>query len=396
MLFAETPCACPSDQRAWKIILQRREEFFSKMSKVDFLYIHPSDYGGCSCEECGPYIPTYLGLAKDVAACMRKYHPNAKVYIGTVLITEEGIREYVIPYLNSSDSDWLDGLVYGMHGTAVSVSEIAESIPKNRFQLILYPEITMVENWGRIGAAPWVRHFAYSLEKTQDMGKECIRLNKWPNTSERMFGEQFPDSFVPDKMSDLISGAFVYSEGLHDDIAKVIWLRYCWNPQESQEDVLRSYCQFYYGSEAAELAVKAILLMEEISYQRDSKLFCPPLTFNDDGTGVEKSQIIFDLLMQMKLCMPAWACNSWRFLFLELRARLDLAAFKNMMGMLQESEKVCILDLAEEIYRQTLHVNILPAGSPWNREKAAVSLERLLRTPEHVEVIAPVSPVAEF
>lgn len=394
MLFAETACACPSDPRAWKIILERRKEFFSKMARIDFLYIHPSDYGGCSCDECGPYIPTYLRLAKEVAACMRHYHPNAKVYIGTVLITEEGMREYVIPYLNSSDADWVDGIVYGMHGTAIGLSELTASIPAH-METVLYPEITMAENWGRIGAAPWVRRFAYSLEKTQDMGKECIRLNRWPNTSERMFGEQYPKSFDPDTMAQMISGAFVYSEGLHDEITKVMWLRYCWNPQESREDALAAYCRFYFGEEAAEIAVEAILLMEKISLRRVGRLYCPPLTYADDGNGLVTSEHIFSLIMRMKDVMPCFAKESWRYLFLELRARLDRAAFRQKENSLEEHEKEIILDVAEEIYQKSLHVNILPAGLDWNRERAAIYLDKLLMVTEG-KVVAPVSPVAEY
>ncbi len=395
MIFAEQPCACPSDPRAWEIILKRREEFFSRMKRIDFLYIHTSDYGACACKECGPYIPTYLRLAREVAAVLRRYHPKAKVCIGTVLITEEGIRKYILPYLNSEESGWLDGVVYGMHGTALSVPEFIEAMPKGKFELVLYPEITMAENWGRIGAAPWVKHFDYSLRKRQDMGAACIALNRWPNTSERMFGEGWSTAFEPDEMKDLIAGAFVYSEGLHDDLAKIMWLRYCWDPSVPREEILAEYCRFYFGEEAARDAAEVILKMEELSYRRVSKYFCPALTANDDGTGLSVSREILARLNGMKAKMPEWAAESWRFRFYELRALIDAAAFERREGFDVSEKKTRILDLAEAIRRQTLHVNLLPAGTPWDREKAAASLEKLLTPPQTMVSAAPTAPMTE-
>lgn len=390
MIFASTPCGCPSDPRGRNMMLRRREQLFSKMSHVDFLYIHPADYGACACDECGPYIPVYLQLAKDVAAIMRRIHPGAKIYVGTVLITEEGMNEYLIPYLNSKDADWIDGVAYGMHGTALSLPELAAAIPK-RMEIVLYPEITMMENWGQVGASPWITRFAYSLEKRQDMGKACIKNGNWPEVADQMFGN-FPTAFDPDTMSELIDGAFTYSEGLHDEVAKIVWLRYCWNPQTPREKILHDYCRFYYGEEAASIASQALLLMEEVTLRRCSKSFRPPLTVGDDGSGLSTCRKILSLVESMKEHMAPFAVCHWRYLMLELRARLDLLAFETVCKLGTETEKTAILDLAEEIYKQSYHINILPAGRPWVREDAAIYLEKLISTASTGKAIAPVSP----
>ncbi|MBO7170445.1 MAG: hypothetical protein J6W28_04625 [Clostridia bacterium] len=392
MIFASTPCGCPSDPKGRETMLKRRRQLFSRMSHVDFLYIHPADYGACSCAECGPYIPTYLDLAKDVAAIMRLYHPHAKIYVGTVLITEEGVKEHLIPYLNSKESDWIDGVAYGMHGTALSLPELKAAIPK-RLEVVLYPEITMMENWGQIGASPWIRRFAYSLEKRQDMGKACNAIGRWPEVAAQMFGD-FPTAFDPDTMHDMINGAFMYSEGLHDEVAKIIWLRYAWKPDTPREEILRDYCRFYYGEEAAEMAFEALLGMEEITLRRCSKQFRPALTTGDDGTGLDKCIRILDLVTQMKAVMPAFAANHWRYLMLELRARLDLLAFETLHENGTWKEVEIILDLAEEIYKQSSHVNLLPAGRPWSREEAAVYLNKLITRTFDGKAIAPISPEA--
>lgn len=391
MIFSSTPCGCPSDPRGRNRMLRRREQLFSKMSHVDFLYIHPADYGACSCEECGPYIPIYLQLAKDVAAIMRRIHPGVKIYVGTVLITEEGMNKYLIPYLNSAEADWIDGVAYGMHGTALSLSELAEAIPK-RMEIVLYPEITMMENWGQVGAAPWVKRFAYSLEKRQDMGKACNERGNWPEVAGQMFGD-FPTAFDPDTMSNLIDGAFTYSEGLHDEVSKIVWLRYCWNPQTPREEILHDYCRFYYGEEAAAIASQALLLMEDITLRRCSKQFRPALTAGDDGSGLATCRKILSLVENMKENMPLFATHHWRYLMLELRARLDLLAFETVCGEGTEEEKIAILNLAEEIYKQSYHINILPAGRPWSREEAAVYLEKLITKTFTGDAIAPVSPL---
>ena len=390
MIFASTPCGCPSDPHGRSMMLRRREQLFSRMTHVDFLYIHPADYGACSCENCGPYIPTYLNLAKDVAAIMRRHHPNVRIFVGTVLITEEGMKKYFIPYLNSEEADWIDGVAYGMHGTALSLTELKDAIP-NRLEILLYPEITMMENWGQIGASPWIKRFAYSLEKRQDMGKVCNALGHWPEVAEQMFGD-FPTAFDPDTMHEQIDGAFLYSEGLHDEVAKIVWLRYLWALDTPPEDAVRDYCRFYFGEEAAPWAAEALLLMESITLRRCSKQFRPALTAGDDGTGLDTSRHVLDLVTKMKSCMPAFAVDHWRYLMIELRARLDLLAFETTRGLGTWKEVEIILNLAEEIYKQSSHINLLPAGRPWSREEATVYLNKLITKSFDGKPIAPVSP----
>ena len=132
--------------------------------------------------------------------------------------------------------------------------------------------------------------------------------------------------------------------------------------------------------------------MEDITLRRCSKSFRPPLTAGDDGTGLSTCRKILSLVESMKACMAPFAARHWRYLMLELRARLDLLAFENVCERGTEKEKIAILDLAEEIYKQSCHINILPAGRPWVREDAAIYLEKLISTASTGKVIAPVSP----
>jgi len=397
-LWASTEnSVCPSHPGARERILQRRRELFSRADRIDAIYLPYSDYGGCACPDCQPYANTYLSLCKDIAACLREYHPDAKVYISMQMMTREGVLDYLIPYLNSSESDWVSGIVYAVHATELTLPEFRALLPANRYQILLYPEITMIDGWGQIGAVPWVKRITYSIERSVDMAAYCTAVGGWGNPASCMFSAEAPIGYDCETMYDMVDGAFTYSEGLHDDIAKYIWLRYCWDPTGDRAGYLRDYCRLYFGEKAAETAAEAIKLMEEITYQRAQLTFCPPLTGNDDGTGKEKSRTVKMKIDEMTALMPAWARESWRYKMLALRAGIDYAAFRAPDEVITQAEKDGILLLAKNIYEQTGHLTVIAdryhfdADRHWNQQEALEDLDKLLYPPEELQIKAPIS-----
>jgi len=75
---------CPSEPSTREVILRRREELFETLPYLDYLYVATSDYGGCACSDCRPYLTkTYLPLAREIGELMKKHHPEGKIIIGT-------------------------------------------------------------------------------------------------------------------------------------------------------------------------------------------------------------------------------------------------------------------------------------------------------------------------
>ena len=387
--------ACPSYPGVREKILQQRRELFRKVARLDALYLPMSDYGGCACEKCRPYVNTYLSVCKDIAACLREYHPQAKVYVSTQMVTREGMLEYMIPYMTGEESGWIDGIVYGVHGAALTLPELQERLPAGRFEILLYPEITMADNWGRIGAVPWIERLAYSIERQFDVATYCNEAKGWRADGSLPLDPSLPAGYDPDTMYDKVNGAFTYSEGLHDDIAKYVWLRYCWDPCGDRQEFAKEYCRMYFGEETVATAVDILNRMEKISERRIQEGYNSTLITNDDGTGKEKSRAVRELVESMKRQVPSWVKEGWRFKMLELRARIDELAFRAIDETIVLEEKNEIVALAEDIFRQSGHISLVPKGTPWQKEKALEKLNELLSVPEKIQGVAPIAPKTE-
>ncbi|MBC8080827.1 MAG: hypothetical protein H7X86_10810, partial [Gorillibacterium sp.] len=62
-ISGEEAHVCPSNPEAREVLLRRRQELF-RLTNLDVVYISPTDYGGCGCDDCDPYPVTYLDLAR--------------------------------------------------------------------------------------------------------------------------------------------------------------------------------------------------------------------------------------------------------------------------------------------------------------------------------------------
>ena len=69
---------------------------------------------------------------------------------------------------------------------------------------------------------------------------------------------------------------------------------------------------------------------------------------------------------------------------LELRARIDELAFRAIDETIALEEKNEIVALAEDIFRQSGHISLVPKGTPWQKEKALEKLNELLSVPEKI------------
>jgi hypothetical protein len=91
----------------------------------------------------------------------------------------------------------------------------------------------------------WDPAFAFTL------GRECA--NPRP-----LFFKTIQNYVGPDT-----SGFISYSDGIHDDVNKVLWTRLSWNPKEEPRDILLDYTRFFFGAKTAERAGDGILALEK-------------------------------------------------------------------------------------------------------------------------------------
>lgn len=284
--------ACPSRPEGWKRIMADREQLFQRMPQLDYCYFPTTDYGGCGCKSCQPWSRTYLKLAKAEAALVHRHHPNCRVVLSTQFLPYE--EQLTIARALDERPAWADALhAWGSGGIGDGPRGFPPRSGNARqsygYPLLIYPEITMAAGWGSYGAHVMVDRFDYNLG---DGGFDRIAAHA--------------------------AGFFCYSEGLHDDLIKVIWAQKGWRHAAKPRDVTAEYCRFHFGEEAAPLAEKAILVMAaNWDHRPDFAL-----------TGQEVR-----LVQQAEAAMPAWARESWRTRLLKLRALSDHAKAQRQRQM---------------------------------------------------------------
>ncbi len=292
---------CPSQSGGLELILQQFEEEIEAFRKrgltVDFLSLWPYDQGGCGCDQCTPWGSNgYLKAAKGITELASQKSPEIKVVLSTWLfdcVEVEG--EWAgLAEAFEKEKPWVDYIMADSHETYPAYP-LTNPVPGN-LPLLNFPEISM---WG---SSPWGGYGANPLpERFQ---------NLW------------------NSVRDKVAGGYPYSEGIFEDINKVIYSGFYWNSRQTALETLKEYVSFEFSAEDAEAIVSAILILEKnhglnrASRSEQGKKFRIPAVDH----GAEKA---YQLLTGVDARMDARTRNSWRWRILLIRAMLDTEIRKN-------------------------------------------------------------------
>ena len=204
------PCAvCPSKPEGMKYILKILGEEFDWAAdlKPRFVWIWPYDQGGCGCAECKPWgSKGFMRCVEEVGRLACKKMPGTKIVLSTWMIDQgewTGILEQLARARGLADEIILEP----PYGPAID--------PKDPGLPILgFPEISMHETfpWGGFGATPLTA-------RVQDQWNAAKGIS---------------------------SGGFPYSEGIYEDLTKVIYSQFYWNDQPAAETV-KEYIAFEFS-----------------------------------------------------------------------------------------------------------------------------------------------------
>jgi hypothetical protein len=145
---------------------------------------------------------------------------------------------------------------------------------------------------------------------------------------------------------DLLVGSFPYSEGIFEDLNKVLILQMEWEPGRAADDIVAEYAASAFGPAAAEPVVRAARLMESgLSHAVDVA------AARQGAHGVahrlaetSSADACLALLNRAQAGMPAEARRSWRWRLLLLRATLD-AELRRSGGRPTELGEACFDEL---------------------------------------------------
>lgn len=298
---------CPNKPGGLELICQYRQQMLDAFAGLNIGYyaIGAYDQGGCTCHQCRPWgSHGYLRTAEAVARLVRRNLPDAK----TVLVTWHFDRHIAGEWEGLSRAfaggkpDWIDYLLADDHGHFPEYP-LKHGVPGG-LPVISFPEISMEKMWpwGAFGANP--------------------RLTHW---------QQYWDG-----VGSRLTGSLPYSEGIYEDINKVLQLQRGWDGRRSMRDIAREYTAAEFSPAVADDVVDAMLALEEaMDHSIDHRTIYEVL-HSGGWEGFPRAipriyaqppafapQQALQTLQRVDEQLPQAKRTAWRWRILMLRALLD-------------------------------------------------------------------------
>ncbi|MBI4892680.1 MAG: hypothetical protein HY821_18795 [Acidobacteria bacterium] len=208
------------------------EEFFKGTPFLTGVFVPGGDPGDNPPELVLPFLA-------QVAEKMKAYHPNAKIWLSLQGFNEKK-AEVVYQWIDKGVPAWFGGLVNGPSSPDIpkEYARVAGRVP-----IRLYPDVTH-NKISQYEVPEWDQAYALTL------GREAV--NPRP----------FEYAAIHNRYAAMSNGFLSYSDGVHDDVNKVLWSSLAWDPQRPVRDVVIEYCRYFFSSENAEEAADLILALE--------------------------------------------------------------------------------------------------------------------------------------
>lgn len=267
-----------NDQARRAQALREHEELYLACPRLDNIFVPGGDPGENPPELVLPFL-------QDLAERLQRHHPRAKVWLSLQGFRGERAAA-VYRYLDEKQPDWFGGIVCGPSSPPIEATRRRLS---RKYPIRHYPDIT--HNVRAQYPVPWWDPaFGFTL------GREAI------NPRPVQYAEVH-NAFAP-----FTAGFLSYSDGVHDDVNKVVWSARAWDPDVPVRDVLVEYARVFFGDDVAERSADGILALE--------RNWVGPLRTNG---GVEATLQLWDALAAQA---PDLAGN-WRWQMCQLRAAYD-------------------------------------------------------------------------
>ncbi|MCE5276871.1 MAG: hypothetical protein ABFD92_13480 [Planctomycetaceae bacterium] len=332
-----------------QIVADRRQmlEAFADLD-IEYVWIWPYDQGGCTCSRCAPWgAAGFLKAAKAEAGVIRQVMPAAKVVLSTWYFDHFTSGEWsgLSRTFEAERPDWVDYLMIDDYGTFPQYP-LTHGVPGG-FPAVNFPEISMegMYPWGGFGANPRPAHWQKHWDKTRT----------------------------------LVEGGFPYSEGIYEDINKIILLQMEWSPDRPALDVVREYARYELSAAVTDDAVRLVEALELAhGHYSDWKIGEWPRTPVNHILGsvtAETAARTRALAESIDAKLPPWARTAWRWRILFLRAALD-GELTASGGQATEASERYFQELGDIYHSARALLHVSPPGAKTFDRVAAVGLEQ--------------------
>jgi hypothetical protein len=338
------PCAvCPSKPEGMKYILNILGEWFDGVSdlKPRSIWIWPYDQGGCGCAECKPWGSNgFMKCVGEIGKLARAKMPGTKILLSTWYMDKTELA--AVMNILGKRKDLADGLVNegnvlpaasGLGGVDQQPGGAAPALSRD-LPVVGFPEISMHETfpWGGFGATPLTAR----------------ARAQW------------------DAVKATLAGGFPYSEGIYEDLTKVVYSQLYWNDRPVEETV-KEYIAYEFSPEVVEEVAGVVKTLEANHRWRwwPGKLEGVKLEMNWFPSRNAKPQAdpgaeeAYAAMQRLDKKLSARAQQSWRWRQLYLRALLD-AELKANGGKPNDKCHEAFSELIEIYHAQNAEPHVRP------------------------------------
>ena len=221
-----------NDQAQTKKYLKDCERLYRMSPRMDAVFVPGGDPG-----DNPPDL--VLPVMQQMSELLQQYHPHARMWLSMQGFDAEQ-TQYVFDYLEENSPDWLGGLVAGPSSPPMDLTR--QALPA-QYQLRHYPDIThtvrcQYPNWW------WDPAFNFTL------GREPINPQPLRYQNVYQYTAPYTDGFV------------TYSDGMHDDLNKMVWSRLGWDPDTDIYDIVHDYANYFLYSPAADRLTEGLFALE--------------------------------------------------------------------------------------------------------------------------------------
>ncbi len=221
-----------ADQALRKTYLEQFEKICQQSETITGVFFPGGDPGDNPPEKVLP-------LLKDLYTILIKYHPQGNTWLSLQGFTPAQCQ-VTYKYIQENKPIWLGGLITGP--SSPTAAETRPVLPK-QYKLRHYPDLT--HNVRCEFEIPWWDP-AFNLT----LGREAV--NPRP----------FHYGAIYNSIESYIDGFLSYSDGVHDDVNKIIWTVKSWDKNTGEREILKEYSNYFFGSALAENAADGIIALE--------------------------------------------------------------------------------------------------------------------------------------
>jgi len=326
---------CPSKPGARELMLRWKQEVFEAFSDIgiDYVCMFPYDQGGCTCADCKPWGGNgFLKVASDGAELARKCLPDVKVIL----------------------SAWL--FDYFTSGEWEKLSELLER-DRSAFDYVMWDYNTtcdtgtdfIVDRYlttnGVPGGLPLIGFPEISMFATQPFGG--WGANPQPGYIQSIW----------DQAGAIFAGGFPYSEGIYEDMNKIICSQLYWDSDMTAEEAIRAYISYEYSATMVDEIARAVNLMQA-TYIRTITTWGEAARFVIQSTdGIDET---YEILSKVDQNLDLKVRQSWRWRVLYLRALIDYELLHHHFSVSDRCEEA-LVELERMYYAEHAASAVAPA-----------------------------------